>query len=286
MQFSKTQIEASLYDLIFERINQDLIYLKDFFDLNEFDIEDYRSNYNPAIRINTFSQDEFMKFLALKKEAFIKEVGEFEIDTFKDVNNLNYELFSFEINLFFQCIERGKAVIERFEKGNYLIQFKFPNDLKKTPIISDKNLTQLKVYFHNLLSCIDNALREIDVTEVITYNNTGEELYEKALEDIKNTLKDIDTIQEWQYCFINEDDFNRYAQILANYFINKRVINSDLEIRVKRKTKSRLAKTLRKIYNYSTEEQLKDNQDFYKLLKVLSVFKHLSDKEILSSLSK
>lgn len=286
MQFSNKQIEASLYDLIFQRINEDLNYVKDLFGLNDYDIEDYRSNYNPTIKIHTFSQDNFTEYLALKKEVFIKEVGEFEIETFKDVNNLGYELFSYEVNLFLECIERGKAVVERFENEFHLIQFKFPNDLKMTPCISEKNLTQLKVYFKNLISSIDNTLREIDKTEVITHNIIDEELYQKSLEAIKIIFNEIDLNKQWQYCFLNEDDFNCYIETLANYFVYDRLISSDLIIQVKRRTKSKLAKTLRKIYNHSTEKQLKDNKDFYKLLRVLSVFTPLSDEEILSSLSK
>jgi hypothetical protein len=206
MKFTEEQLNNNLKYLIFERVNNDLIYLSKKYDFNEVEDKDkidfFRTNYHPLIKINTFSESEIEKFINLKKERFIKSVGLFDIDTFIDLNNLDYRGVIDNIHLAIKIIDKGKSRVEGCIDDIYFLCFKYPNDIKMTLFEAEKNLTQLKVYFKILLKTIYNILNRL----------SDEAMFPKPYEvdsNYEELFKPKDTITKTKK--LTNTDFEKYS---------------------------------------------------------------------------
>ena len=187
MCFTEEQINSTLYYLIFETINQDLILLSKKYGLSDEEIGYVNWNYNPAIKINIYSESEITQFLNIKKKKFIENVGVFEIDTFTDFNNIDYKTFVDNINLVIEIIDRGKAREEFFENNIPFLCFKYPSDHKMTLFLTEKNLTQLKVYFKILIKTVHRILNEFSEEVIFPRAYEKESLYKALIETTKQT---------------------------------------------------------------------------------------------------
>jgi len=91
----------------------------------------------------------------------------------------------------------------------------------------------------------------------------------------------------WQYAFKDENDYNTFVEILSDFFVNESCIIPENIINLNRNTKTRLARTLNEIYNYSKDDGAKiHDSKFYDLVRCLNHFEKLNNIEIYNAMTK
>ena len=258
--------------------------------LNNFDSnqEYYKSRYDNFFQLTNISETELKQVINSFKTKFIEDNGSFDEEVFRKSYSFGINLFIDEIQDHLNTLSKGKAhTIERCN-NKFIHHFELTLDVTsgKTIIISTKNIDQIHLYFKTIKNTIETSIIErIDSPK--SNLEDKDELYHKTIKNIKNIFNSIDLEKEWEYCFTNEEDFNTYTTILADYFNPDTKVNSqNIQIQAIKGTKSKTAKILRKIYNESTEKTLRGNEDFFEIVKILSTFKDLSLEKIYDSLGK
>lgn len=90
----------------------------------------------------------------------------------------------------------------------------------------------------------------------------------------------------WQDVFLTEDDFNMLVQILINFFERKPYTIENVSINLKRNTKTKVAAILRDIHKDLSEKQLKKDEEFFKIVRVLNHFKNENDNDLYKALTR
>jgi hypothetical protein len=258
--------------------------------LNNFDSnqEHYKSRYDNFFQLTNISETELKQVINSFKTKFIEDNGSFDEEVFRNSYSFGINKFIDEIQDHLNTLSKGKAhTIERC-KNKFIHHFELSLDVTagKTIIISTKDIDQIHLYFKTIKNTIETSIIEI-LDKPKSNLDDKDDLYLKTVKNIKNTFNSIDLEKEWEYCFTNEEDFNTYTTILADYFNPDTKVNSqNIQIQAIKGTKSKTAKILRKIYNESTEKKLRGNNDYFEIVKILSTFKDLSLEKIYDSLGK
>ena len=258
--------------------------------LNNFDSnqEHYKSRYDNFFQLTNISETELKQVINSYKTKFIEDNGSFDEEVFRNSYSFGINKFIDEIQDHLNTLSKGKAhTIERC-KNKFIHHFELSLDVTagKTIIISTKDIDQIHLYFKTIKNTIETSIIEI-LDKPKSNLDDKDELYLKTAKNIKNIFNSIDLEKEWEYCFTNEEDFNTYTTILADYFNPDTKVNSqNIQIQAIKGTKSKTAKILRKIYNESTEKKLRGNNDYFEIVKILSTFKDLSLEKIYDSLGK
>mgnify|MGYP003639690552 FL=1 len=258
--------------------------------LNNFDSnqEYYKSRYDNFFQLTNISETELKQVINSFKTKFIEDNGSFDEEVFRNSYSFGINKFIDEIQDHLNTLSKGKAhTIERCN-NKFIHHFELSLDVTagKTIIISTKDIDQIHLYFKTIKNTIETSIIEI-LDKPKSNLDDKDDLYLKTVKNIKNTFNSIDLEKEWEYCFTNEEDFNEYTTILADYFNpDTKVSSQKIQIQAIKGTKSKTAAILRKIYNESTEKKLKGNNDFFEIVKILSTFKDLSLEKIYDSLGK
>jgi hypothetical protein len=108
----------------------------------------------------------------------------------------------------------------------------------------------------------------------------------KTTEIIIQHIEDIDKNKSWNYVFKNKDDFDIFTSILAKFFKFEPYDLPAKSIEIKKYSKSRFAQTLRQIHNELAGEDvaLKKDIEFYKIMRVISIYNIKTDDQLYNCL--
>lgn len=105
--------------------------------------------------------------------------------------------------------------------------------------------------------------------------------FSKLIKDKFNGFND-----DWQSLFLTGNDFNMVVQILTNFFERKPYTIENISINLKRNTKTKVAAILRDIHKDLSENQLKKDEEFFKIVRVLNHFKNEDEDNLYKALTR
>jgi len=150
------------------------------------------------------------------------------------------------------------------------------------------------VPFESLFQNTENEIPNAPILQFDENNNLKKKLgkseaYIKEEAEVKTYIHDalqaLDPNVGWKYAFTKEEDYKSLVNVLTDFFMgNKYTLPSDIRLKIDCKTK--LAKVLRDIHKQNSKNKLKRDEDFYKILKILSPFKDQINSDIYNSLIK
>ena len=134
-----------------------------------------------------------------------------------------------------------------------------------------KNIDELDTIPDPLSINIENTQvlpEELTVREIIKYFNSTEK-------------------QGWEFAFIEEQDFNDFADLLALNLEQKSVTLPEKIFKLKKRTKTKVSAILKTIHDeISNVDTLKGNTEYFDIIKLLSLFSDMNNDEIYKSLTK
>ena len=119
----------------------------------------------------------------------------------------------------------------------------------------------------------DSAITPVNLKKIVTRKSIDERFCS------------VDFNLKWKCFFKSEADHNLSLDILADYFIEQKVTD-DLDIQLQERCKTRFCSELNAIYHESCPRTLKNNKDFYKVLRNFSFFKNKSNIIIYNELKR
>lgn len=108
-----------------------------------------------------------------------------------------------------------------------------------------------------------------------TFDKKDNKLDSNLKDRIKEFFVTIDT-SGWKYVFSNEQDFNKLIGILVQHFDSKK-LNTLTSIKVKTNCKTKLALMLKEIHKEFGSTKLKQDTQFFEIIKSISIFKNEAD---------
>jgi hypothetical protein len=116
--------------------------------------------------------------------------------------------------------------------------------------------------------------------------DTGQ-VVNKTKEIIKEKFNEVDHHKGWKYIFRSETDFETYSELLSRYFDEKEYQIPTETIQVQSKCKTRLAASLGHILRrLNSHENLTDNIQYFKLVRVLYPFRKETDIQIIKAITR
>lgn len=141
-----------MYDYLFETNTQNAYTLTEKHNLSEYNRDYILHNFWPIIKVINYDTDTIKEKLNTLKKEFTKENTAFDLEIF---NRENTDLLIYELNQYIDVLKRGKVEIWEEYNDEFFYIFKMKSDIKEnTLLISNKNITQLEMYFKNALSII------------------------------------------------------------------------------------------------------------------------------------
>lgn len=92
-------------------------------------------------------------------------------------------------------------------------------------------------------------------------------------------------LNKWKYAFSSENDYNKFANVLISFFEGK-AYQLPTKIKNKGRCKTKLAETLGEIYRELSEDNLNTNEDYFKILRVLSAFNGMTKSDLYKALTR
>lgn len=102
---------------------------------------------------------------------------------------------------------------------------------------------------------------------------------------IADTFKKMDT-KGWQYAFVSEQDYILFIDLLTKFFEYKPYTLPETTIQLKRTCKTKVAKTLGEIHAELSENPLKSDIEYFKIVKVLNHFKEVSNFDLVKAMQR
>jgi hypothetical protein len=138
----------------------------------------------PIIAVNTFDINEVGRILTEQKINFINDNSLFDVDIFKR-DYLEYLIF--ELEEYIDVLQRGKSKIWDLKNGDYFHRFKLRLDTanSQTLLISNKNTTQIEIYFKQILEEIQNFIFKENAV-----NNKKNKTEKSFIDEIKPNSED------------------------------------------------------------------------------------------------
>ncbi|RTZ11337.1 hypothetical protein EKM05_01475 [Flavobacterium sp. GSP27] len=147
-----------MYDYLFGTNTQNAFALAEKYNLSEYDRDYILHNYWPIIKVSNFDTETIKEKLNTLKNEFIKENTIFDLEIF---NRENTTLLIYELNQYIDILKRGKVKTWDKYDDNFFHIFKTESDIpEKILLISDKNITQLEVYFKSILNAFQSFTKE------------------------------------------------------------------------------------------------------------------------------
>ncbi|MFV8440814.1 hypothetical protein [Flavobacterium sp. LB2P44] len=216
-----------MYDYIFTKI-MNVYDLSEKYNLSEDDQVDILHNYRPIIKVNNYDTDIIKEKLSTIKKEFIKENTIFDLEIF---NRENTTVLIYYLNQYIDVLERGKA--KNWDKygDDFFHIFKVESDIpEKRLLISNKNITQIELYFKSVLKAFQDFTKEqnnIDKIKNSKYLNIFKEL--DGFEIFNNNLNDEIKALFNQNILKNEVLNTYYKDYLPKYLTRINELISHLE---------------------------------------------------------
>jgi hypothetical protein len=145
-------------DYLFETNTQNEFDLTEKYNLSEYDRDYILHNYLPIIKVNNYDIETIKEKLNALKKEFIKENTIFDLEIF---NRENIEYLIYELNQYIDVLKRGKVKMWNEYSDEIFYIFKMEYDIKEnTLLISNKNITQLEIYFKSILNAFQDFTKE------------------------------------------------------------------------------------------------------------------------------
>lgn len=257
---------------------------------------------NPQEQLNYFIE-EFSK--ADKKGISVKSfylgclkvVYEFEDDIKKQFNSdrteiisliedLNHGLINFsddykpELSYEKKCeisFQEFNQKLKEIDKNNYKIDIrKYLTIPKKLTYwsyyISMQEIIEAKTY-------LDKAKKIIELSESEKSLNQVDFDSQEAIKTknkIDNYFEAMHT-KGWNYAFQTEEDYNIFSGLLIAYFTFQSYNLPDAIIKLKKRTKTRIANVLREIHKDLSEKTLRTDKEYFEIIRILNHFKNEVD---------
>lgn len=107
----------------------------------------------------------------------------------------------------------------------------------------------------------------------------------KTKEMINEMFENFDE-KGWGYAFENENDYKTFVDLLSNFFEYKNYTIPKNIIRLKRMCKTKLAKLLGEIHKESSENKLRNDIQFFKIIRVLNHFQNETEQDLYKALTR
>lgn len=135
------------------------------FDFDDIDTEYIYRTFRPIIDVQTFSIPDIKNIIQQNKDEFILRNGVFDLTIFLR-NEIN--VFVDYLKIYLDCLERRKCKRWDERKGKYFYYLKLDDERgtnAHTLLISDKNETQLEIYFKNIIKIVTSFMEENEIKE-------------------------------------------------------------------------------------------------------------------------
>lgn len=169
---------------LFEINTQNAYTLAEKYNLSEYDREYIFHNFWPIIKVNNYDTKNIKEKLSTLKNEFIKDNTIFDLEIF---NRENTDLLVYELNQYIDVLKRGKVEIWEKYGNDFFYIFKMESDIKEnTLFISDKNITQIEIYFKNILGIITNQNKSESLQK--TDSKITDSQYKSYVKSIKDYI--------------------------------------------------------------------------------------------------
>lgn len=199
----------NMQTFIFETNINNAFTISEKHNLSEYDRDYIHKNFWPIIKVNNYDEKTIKEKLNNIKDEFITENTNFDLEIF---NRQNTEYLTYEINQYIDILKKGKAKFWNNYGEDFYYIFKLESDAKdKTLIISDKNITQLEIYFKSILKVIQEFIMELT-----TKSNNPQ---------TKITKTELPNIEDVFFVHYQCDDFNLSTKINSlSIYVNGKTI--------------------------------------------------------------
>ncbi|MCP4438323.1 MAG: hypothetical protein GY810_05205 [Aureispira sp.] len=107
----------------------------------------------------------------------------------------------------------------------------------------------------------------------------------RTKELIIQQFKSMD-VKGWNYAFFNEESYKTFIEILTAFFEQRAYNIPASNIRLRSSCRTKLAKTLGSIYKELSEDPLKSNTEYFKIIQVLSHFSKMVETDLYKALTR
>lgn len=163
---------------------------------------------------------------------------------------------------------------------------------KFVPVNLNHKTIKEEGYFSGIVSRVEDIVNKHPQLFRDFYDKKDDEQIENVVsltkKVISNHFEIIDKNKGWGYAFTSESDYNTFVNLLTNYFEYKPYSLPQKKIKLKKDTKTRLAKVLSPIYKQLSNEnkKLKSDTDFFAIVRVLDHFEKLTDTQIYQAITR
>ncbi|MBT8245643.1 MAG: hypothetical protein HKP48_09745 [Winogradskyella sp.] len=195
-------------DYLFTVNKENAFDLQKKFNLNDFDTDYLYRNFWPIIVLTDISTNEFQNLLLKEKKAFISKRKKFVFKIFKR-DYLDYLIY--ELNNYLDNINKGKTKVYDKIDETYFHWFKLKLDIKSyTLLLSKKDITDLEIYFIDLLNIIEVFISENETlppqqTEKPKSEQEAPQTFDELFYNIELVQPSIDILKEIEPPLIDTD---------------------------------------------------------------------------------
>lgn len=115
---------------------------------------------------------------------------------------------------------------------------------------------------------------------------TGKDNDSNVRQKIWGFFDAIDKEKKWGYAFRNINDFTTFVDLLQSFFDRKTYEVPKNLIILRSRTQTRVARTLREIVQELSPSTLRNNDDLFRIVRVLSPFAEMSNEQIYRALTR
>lgn len=236
--------------------------------------------------LNFANIQEFLAFFKERSKTIVlPEFPKSILDQHKlKLENATFQSERIEVKEFSeQAIKKLKRQLELiFINGNY-----------KTLTFEKKIISRYLEFAKALIEYEElykTAIKKIQLNDI--ENNEGNIIYEPQSNKRSRTKELIQEKFEnfhkkgWQYAFECEDDYEIIVDLLTNFFeYNNYTIPKSI-IKLKRTCKTKIAKLLGEVHKELSENQLRNDNQFFKIIRVLNHFHDETEHNLYKALTR
>ncbi len=232
-------------------------------------IEDYKN-----IPIIKHTDNIFKRYDSLESD-----ITNNEIDRYKEVDNfINYIKYEFS-NISLNKIQLDIIESLLHKKENYTLTAKEIFGRAKP----NKNEY---IIWESFKSLLDEELR---ILHYSIKNEVENYTYSEEVPEEQNKINEIltenDAFAYWDNIFEEKYMYDKFIEIFTNYSLKKEYDKS-FKITTKKRIKTRLSKALRQIYSETSDRVLREDIQYFELLKQIDVYNQMNNNEIYRLLMK
>lgn len=237
-----------------------------------------------------YSPEEFFDYCTLVLSKFRtdleNQLNERRKDIYTRLNGarnktLRYENDNRPIELAWQeTISNCEAELKNISVSDFLVHLPSLTNLR---YIGTLNIQDLQTIFEAIVKAKKEFLEQNNDdsdshTEDFSQNRTKSSILEK--------FENMD-IQGWKYAFKTEKDYILFTDLLTNFFEYKPYKLPETTIQLNRTCKTKVAKTLGEIHRkLSNENKLITDTKYFSLIRILSPFENVKERDLYKALTR